>query len=116
MILPEQTTIGALYDRCATITDRGEAKIYFCDLVERRMRVSELTFNEAIWVEKRNIGYYAMSFSEETRDRVERLFQTEHPIFGSVARNGRVEPWQALQAGVRFAELAGWSANRVEVR
>lgn len=35
-----------------------------------------------------NLGYFAGYYDNETRERVERLFCTKHPIFGSIESNG----------------------------
>lgn len=51
---------------------------------------------------KQGLAYYAGYFSDETRERVERLFQCEHPIFGKFAVHGRPQdPIKiALEQGV----------------
>ena len=66
------------------ITDQAEADEYFEALVERSMR-SGVRRDEAIRVEKINLGYFAGYCGYETMKRVNRLFRTTHPIFGDVA-------------------------------
>jgi hypothetical protein len=48
---------------------------------------------------RNRIGYEAGYHSNETRARVERLFQCEHPFFGKIAEKGPPTADQALRMG-----------------
>lgn len=50
-------------------------------------------------VAKDNLGYWAGYFGNEARERIERLFNCEHPVFGRIAENGPPTPEEALQCG-----------------
>lgn len=53
---------------------------------------------------RQRIGYYAGHASHATRDRVERLFKTAHPIFGAIRYNGPPSAAQVAQLGIEFGE------------
>jgi hypothetical protein len=46
-----------------------------------------------------NAAYFAGYYDQETRERIERVFKAAHPIFGSTAANGRVDPSVAFRLG-----------------
>ncbi|MEM7813265.1 MAG: hypothetical protein AAF532_17450 [Planctomycetota bacterium] len=85
------------------ITDRAEASAYFERLVERHMRCFGKSREEAERIERTNLGYYAGYGSHETRERVEDLFDCQHPVFGSAA-NGPPTVDEAVAAGRQMAE------------
>lgn len=99
MKLRDKITIGDKYGPAMEITDQAKADEYFEALVEHTMTYSK-SRKEAEEIEKSNLGYYAGYCSDETRQRVERLFKCSHPVFGSIAQNGPPTPEQAFNAGV----------------
>ena len=54
--------------------------------------------NTAEEIAKINIGYFAGYYSNDTAARVNKLFDTTHPIFGSILAK---TPQQALKAGFK---------------
>lgn len=83
------------------ITDQNEATNYFNDMVD--WMVSQNGDREkSISIAKQNLGYYAGYYSNEVRERVERLFKCSHPIFGNIC-NGSPTAEEALQAGIKAA-------------
>lgn len=102
MSFPKEITIGAKYDPAMKVTDPTEAKAYFEACVEHSMQWGN-NRQEAERIEKANLGYYAGYYDNETRRRVERLFQCSHPVFGSIAETGSPTPKEAFQAGVAMA-------------
>lgn len=67
------------------ITNKEDAAEYFASCVEHTMRMnSSLTENEAIELEKTNIGYFSGYTDIDSRRRIENLFNCEHPLFGSI--------------------------------
>lgn len=81
--MPE--TITDTYGPAMAITEPAEAEAYFAQLVQRHMERHAVGVVEAERVIRTNLGYYAGYYSRETRERVERLFLTQHPILGPVA-------------------------------
>jgi len=96
---PVNTTLGAM-----EVQSQEEADAYFEKCVEHMMRIEGCSREEAIRIEKSNLGYFAGYYDSETRERVERLFRCSHPIFGSIAENGEPSPEEAFNAGVDLAE------------
>lgn len=103
MTFPDEITIGDKYGPAMKITDQVEADDYFEKCVEHCMRYGR-TREEAIDIEKSNLGYFAGYCSSETRERVERLFRCSHPVFGSIATNGEPTVEEAFRAGSSMAE------------
>lgn len=99
--IPDKVTIGEKYEPATKITDPEEAKEYFEACVLHNLRVSENTRAEAIKIEKANLGYYAGYFGAETRRRVERLFDCEHPIFGPISL-GEPTAEEAFETGKKL--------------
>lgn len=99
--LPRSITIGDKYDPAMKVTTPAEAAECFARLVEHSMLLG-LTKEKAVALEKLNLGYFAGYYDQETRLRVERLFECEHPVFGK-AIDGRPTMQQAFNAGLRMA-------------
>jgi|ERR1044072_2439802 hypothetical protein len=70
----------------------------------------------AVDICKENLGYYAGYYGDETRERVERLFNCEHPIFGSIAKDGPLTPQQAFDLGQKFGEIIKFGGNISNIR
>lgn len=98
--LAREATFGEKYDPAMAITDQAEADGYFERLVEHRMSFGK-TREEAETIERSNLGYWAGYYSHATRERVERLFRCEHPVFGSIAEKGPPTAEQAFEMGLR---------------
>lgn len=88
------------------ITDPAEARQYFDELVEYHMRRWNKTRAESEATERANLGYFAGYYDSETRERVERLFNCAHPVFGKIAYNGTPTPEQAFALDRKMGEQA----------
>jgi hypothetical protein len=99
--LPDKITIGDKYSPAMQITEQVEADAYFELCVEHTIRLGPCERVEAEKIERQNLGYYAGYCSNETRERVERLFKCEHPIFGAIAAKGPPTPEEAFEAGFK---------------
>ena len=104
MEFPDKITIGEKYGPAMEITDQTEVDAYFEACVEHCMRFDR-SREEAEEIERANLGYYAGYRDFETRQRVERLFNAVHPVFGSVA-NGEPTAEEAFAAGATWAGVA----------
>lgn len=94
--LPDRIlTCGESLGPAMTIIDQNEADEYFEALVQNMMKFGHKTREESIQIEKSNLGYYAGYYDAETMRRVNRLFKTSHPIFGS----SRPTPEEAFETG-----------------
>lgn len=95
---PKHITLGEKYGPAMAITDQGQADAYFERCVQHSIEFAELDRQAAVNAERANLGYYAGYYGQETRERVERLFGGQHPIFGSASR--QTTPLDALVAGI----------------
>jgi hypothetical protein len=102
LLLPRGISRAKKYDPAMTLETQQQADDYFVLLVEHCLRCSltPMTRETAEKIERSNLGYWAGYFSNETRERVERLFRCEHPIFGSIAKNGAPTAVQAFAMGL----------------
>jgi hypothetical protein len=93
-----------LYELAMHITEEDSARIALAAFVKFHMHQTGCTREEAEAIQRSNLGYFAGYYNNETRERVERLFQCEHPIFGSIAKNGPPTAEQAFEMGQRLGE------------
>jgi len=115
--MKQDITIREKYDPAMMITDREEAQKYFEKCVKHTMSFGK-TREEAIEVEKINLGYYAGYYDMITRLRVEDLFDCTHPIFGN-AKKGSPTLKEAFNAGVKLGKRVktiSFSKKRVDKR
>lgn len=110
--VPRNVTIENKYAPAMAITDQAEADAYFEACVQHTLsfndyRLVDRTREEAEKIEREWLGYYAGYYSNETRERVERLFRCEHPMFGSIAKNGPPTQEQAFKLGQALASKLG---------
>jgi hypothetical protein len=104
MEIKVNATVGEAYHAAMKITDKEEARVYFEALVERNMRCSKHTREEAEKIERSNLGYFAGYFDNETRERVERLFCCAHPVFGAISEKGAPTPEEAFRMGQEYGK------------
>src|SRR5437870_2259395 len=102
--LPDQITFGDKYGPAMSITTQAEADAYFELLVEHTMRMRRCDRAEAVKIEKCNLGYWA-GYGYD-RERVERLFRCQHPVFGSVIEQGHPTPERAFVLGLQAGRKA----------
>ena len=109
--LSHAISMGDKYGPAMEATTPEQAQAIFERLVGHAMSWGK-TRAEAEAIERTNLGYYAGYYDSETRARVERLFQCEHPIFGAIAENGAPGVEQAFAAGMLAAQRA-FSSRRI---
>lgn len=100
MDFPDKITIGEKYGPAMAITDEAQAQEYFRACVEHNMRFGS-TREQAEKIERANLGYYAGYYDAETAQRVYRLFNCAHPIFGRTLPTAE----EAFKAGTRMGTL-----------
>lgn len=98
---PEQISTGDKYGPAMTIVDQAEADAYFERCVEHHVRAFGVSRAHAETIERANLGYWAGYYDHATRERVERLFNCAHPVFGRIAEVGPPTPAEALVAGTK---------------
>ena len=90
------------YGPAMSIETQAEADGYFEQLVAHSISFGH-SREDAERIERQSLGYYAGYFGAETRARVERLFQCEHPMFGKIAERGQPTPEEAYDLGFLWA-------------
>lgn len=95
---------GELTADAMLVTTQAEADALFEKLVEAARQSSERvgvapSREQLEQIVREHLGYHAGYYPWEVRERVERLFRCEHPVFGSIA-NGPPTFEQALAAGI----------------
>jgi len=99
-------TIGEQYKPAMEITDQAEADTYFELLVAYTMGALAAQNYEgnvrarSEQITRQNIGYYAGYYDVETMQRVNKLYNTTHPVFGDTYP----DPVVAFEAGKQLGE------------
>ena len=109
--MSKEQTVGERYAPAMEITDQVEADRYFDKLLEAQLEAG-VPREKAEKIERSNLGYFAGYYSNETRERVERLFRCAHPVFGSIKENGPPTTRQAFEAGLQMGRDAITKLNR----
>lgn len=109
---PGDCTYRDILGPAMNITDVDDAKQYLQSYVEYLIphiiekytdADDEFIYIESLNIAKQNLGYYAGYYDNETRKRVETLFECSHPVFGSIETNGEMTPESAFELGKRIA-------------
>ena len=95
-------TSGDLYNSAMKVQTQEEADEFFEALMVFCLIEFVQEREEAARVMRSNIGYWTGYCSDETAIRVQRLFQCEHPVFGSMEHDGPPTPEEALRKGIEI--------------
>lgn len=95
-------TYGECLEPAMLITEQSDADQYLADYIKfQEGNMKEATGNHTPeQICKINLAYYAGYYSNETRERIERLFKCSHPVFGDIATNGAPSPEEAFKMGL----------------
>lgn len=99
-----------------TVTDQSEADELFKELVEEVVAQHGKPRGAAEQIVRDRLGYLAGYYGNVIRERVERFFRCEHPVFGRIAIHGPPSQEEAFQAGLRAARDGLSAARTVFVR
>lgn len=94
----EILTYGDCLSLAMHITDQADADQYKAEYIKYQSQFSNDKYTPE-QVVNINLGYYAGYYSNEVRERVERLFKCSHPVFGSVQSNGIPTGKEAFECG-----------------
>lgn len=97
----EKLTYGEALDPIFKITDAEDARQYKQAYIRYTEKFSQefTKGNTAESIVNTNIGYYAGYGSTEDRERIEKLFQCAHPVFGAIKDNAVPTSEQAFKMG-----------------
>lgn len=105
-IWDSESTYEDLYDPAMEVQTKEQATSYFNKLVQLQVNHG-VQPDIASKVIKVNLAYWAAYGDEERRERIERLYECEHPYFGKISENGRPTTDEALQLGMNRAKGEG---------
>jgi hypothetical protein len=100
------SNITALMKMAMRAVTQEHADEIFAALIEESM-ASGVDRESAEDIQRSNLGYTAGYYDAETRERVERLFNCVHPIFGPIAEKGQPTSDQAFRLGQQMAATRG---------
>jgi hypothetical protein len=95
--------IVAVFDKACRAMTTNEATEALREITLLRRKSEDEDLSQSLRWAREAVCYWAGYFSHDVRLRVERLYMSEHPIFGS-AMNGPANPKQALMTGIRIGE------------
>jgi len=93
-------TYGEVLGPACEIQTQEDADKYLVAVLAYHQRVHGKTEQEARELFLENVGYFSGYYDNETMARVQRLFNTAHPIFGK-AMDGIPTPEEAFEMGRR---------------
>lgn len=91
--------VHALLKRVPDVKDGNEAYQLMLEIGVVHQRESGYSAAEAFEEARLDVAYYSGYSTTDDRDRIERVFGVEHPVFGSVAKNGPADLVAAFAAG-----------------
>lgn len=97
-------TYDQLLIQAMQATSQVEADWILDEMVSSYTKRGGVNRIEGRRIQRSNIAYYAGYYGNATRERVERLFNCAHPVFGAIAVNGPITPEQAFKAGLKMGE------------
>lgn len=97
-------TSGECLEPAMEIRSKANAREYLEDyiaFIDRDLKRVPISSHgkTAEQIAKSNLAYYAGYYSNETRKRVEDLFDCAHPTFGSIKENGIPKGDEAFRCG-----------------
>lgn len=108
--IPRDVKNGSKYNPAMMITDQAEADAYFEKCVQHCMAWGH-TREEAEYIERTNIGYWAGYWDDETAARVHKLYKTSHSVFG----DRRPRPADAFAVGEEQGKNMGVRVGRMRM-
>ncbi len=105
------------WDFAIKVTEQIVADATFALLVEEAMSSEDRpTRPDAERLVRENLGYFAGYYDDETRARVEKLYNCVHPIFGKIAEHGAPSSAEAFQLGKELGSSASNVVTLAELR
>ncbi len=101
----EFNELEPLFSKVTEVQTTDQAADLFVQLVAAHMDRFNTTREEATARIRTNIGYSGGYMTDEDRLRVETLFNTEHPILGSLQKRGSATSPQAFLMGMAVRAL-----------
>lgn len=103
-MVPITLTSGELLGPTMKTVNAVAAIAYKNAYIDYLVRVHGHPREHALLLFRDNLGYYAGYYDNETRRRVEGLFDCEHPVFDSIVKNGVPTMEEAFRLGRELGE------------
>jgi hypothetical protein len=102
----EELSFHEIFEQALKIETKKDATQYMADYVKWIQNKSwdKPLIKEPLDIARENFGYWAGYYSNDTRRKIESLFECEHPYFGSIEKNGPPTPKQAFEMGLAIGE------------
>ncbi len=100
----DELSFHEIFEQALKINTKEEADVYldeYSKWIRLRSFGKELV-KEPEDIVRENFGYYAGYYSHDVRRKIEGLFECEHPIFGSIEKNGPPTMQQAFALGLEM--------------
>jgi hypothetical protein len=97
---------GTVYDLAMKVRSKRQADSQFAMLMQRQINRGVPPEIAAKFL-RTNLAYYAAYGDHERRERIERLYECEHPVFGAIAVNGAPSTQEAFDLGLNRAARKG---------
>lgn len=95
-----------LYDPAMEVQTKEEAEACF-KVIQDRYSEDGVYPEISDKIIKANLGYWAAYGNAERRERIERLYDCEHPIFGMIKQLGSPTTEEAFELGANRAKGSG---------
>lgn len=102
MTFPKNSTSQDIFGPAMRVETFEEAEDYLDAIIRYIQSHSKMSRIEAKRIARQSLGYWVGYFDHKTRERVETLFQCEHPLFGTIAGKGAPTPEEALRIGLEM--------------
>lgn|SRR6185437_1358082 len=98
---PDDATWGEIYGPAMDVQTEAEAEAYLARIISlMRRKDQNLSEEGARYTALSNVGYWTGYCSDETAERVKRLYHTTHPIFG----DAKLTTEELLRMGIEYGE------------
>jgi hypothetical protein len=100
----DELSFHEIFEQALKINTKEEAASYLADYSKwiKIKSFGKEQVKEPEDIIRENFGYYAGYYSHDVRRKIERLFECEHPIFGSIEKNGPPTMQQAFALGLEM--------------
>lgn len=105
-IWSSSATYGDLYDPAMDVQTKEEAAAYFKKLQDYNSGkgVPEAASENFLKV---NLAYWAAYGGDERRERIERLYDCEHPYYGKISEYGRPTLEEIAELSINRGKVSG---------
>lgn len=103
---------GDIFNLARSMKDPKERQIFITEycafIIETHKKDGQtITIDDARDILKSNLGYFAGYYGDDVRKEIEEMYGAEHPVFGSIIKEGPPSTTTAFYAGIRLGLQRG---------